>query len=182
MYGNDYRYAISRLEGTIVRHGNVPVIVEGWEEEAEKDGMFYVRELGKDQNKLVKFEELNLTPVPLGYVNFAGRANYMVRKPMRNDWRQGMRASNCTTLNGMPTNRIPYEEVGKTILNQYPSLEKAIEMVRRVHSVAFHREWAVFHSGTVYYKGKKKVGFIDNGKVVLNEEYTYLAEALSEVV
>ena len=46
-------------------------------------------------NLEVAFDELNLEPVPLGYVNIPKRgAAYLERKPLRNDRSKGLRSRN----------------------------------------------------------------------------------------
>lgn len=179
MYDGDCQYAITRLEHTVVRLRGEPVFVDYLEEEGDT---FHVRRLVNMEEVTCKLEELDLVPIPLGYVNFAGRASYVVRKPMRHDWRQGARTQNCTTLSGINITRIAFTEMVNTILNKFPAFEEAIKNARKGFSCAWHREWAVNGKLEVVYKGTKVVGTVIDNKVALKEQYLYLSEALAEAL
>lgn len=63
MYGDDWQYADSRLQGTIVRHDGKAVLVEG----VGKKGAI-ISALRKDaEPKIVKLDDLDLSPVKLGF-------------------------------------------------------------------------------------------------------------------
>ena len=83
-------YAASRLVDTIVRIGQDPVRIISVNDLAAIE----VESLIRARRKRVNFNELNLEPVQLGYVNYQGQAVYACRMPKRNDWRQGLRYDN----------------------------------------------------------------------------------------
>lgn len=83
-------YAASRLVDTIVRIGQDPVRIISVNDLAAVE----VESLIRARRKRVNFNDLNLEPVQLGYVNYQGQAVYACRMPKRNDWRQGLRYDN----------------------------------------------------------------------------------------
>ena len=178
MYSDDYEYANSRLTETIVRLKGEPVYIF-------RVGIGMVTNYATldDFNtiKTCKTEELDLKPVPLGYCNYNKQACYLTRIPMRRDWRQGLRHGNFTSLSGVDANRIPYDVLRQCILGDYPTFNGAVEAVKKVKSMAWHRHWAVDSQLQIFHKGgNRPVGVLDNGQVVLSSKYQYLKEALKE--
>lgn len=172
MYGEDYQYAASRLDGTVVRHNNMPVVVHG----IRRDGMATLIPLGDANHYVAEARELDCTPVPLGYVNSHGSAIYCQRVPARR-YRQGLSEVTlcCTKNGGARVDPLPVRELKDCILNNYPPYEDA---VKSLIAVAWHRDWASSMS-KLFYKGFN-VGAIVDGLPVLEREYTYLEEALHE--
>lgn len=172
MYAKDYAYADSRLTGTIVRHASTatPVLVEGV---SHGDGSTAVRFLLSGNRKIVKLRELDLSPVPLGYVNRNGEdAVWCCRVPKRNDWRQGLRDNTLYAINAF--DRPEDGDLARCITNNYPKLKDAMNKGRLV---AFSRDWAV--SGTAIHHGLLGVvGHINNNELVLKDQYVYLKEDL----
>lgn len=178
MYGDDYNYAHSRLQETIVRIGANPIYVY-----SVSPGMMvqYAELEDLDAKKVCYVKDLDLKPVPLGYCNYNKYACYLSRMPMRRDWRQGLRRGNFISSGAVHADRIPYSALKKTILGEYPKFIKALESVGKVNTIAWHRHWAVDRLGQVFHKGAKKpVGKIVNGAVELNSQSMYLKEALQE--
>jgi hypothetical protein len=178
MYSDDYEYANSRLLDTIVRLDGEPVYVH-----QVMVGMNaqYCTLKDMDVTKMCKVDELDLKPVPLGYCNYNKHACYLTRIPMRRDWRQGLRRGNFTSLTGADALRIPYDALRQCIVGEYPTFEGALEAVKKVKSMAWHRHWAVDSNNQVLHKGSiRPVGVVDKGQVVLSSRYQYLKEALKE--
>lgn len=186
MYGKDYNYAATRISGTIVRiaKDGEPVLVDN----VYHNGICTVSHIGKinQDHKEVHLDELDLTPVKLGYINCAGQAAYLMRVPVRRGPNnQGLRAENSMCNNGRRLFGLPMDALRNCILGRYPSFEKA-----RVSSVgkrdeppkciAFDRHWAV-QGNHLLYKNNLIVGRIENKKPVLDERYKHLRESLSEV-
>lgn len=192
MYGNDYAYAETRIQGTILRvaKGGEPVYVH----HVLPNGHCLVVHIDQDFNDpgnviQVNLDDLDLRPVPLGYVNCAGDATYLMRIPLRRDWKQGLRRENCWS-SGRSLGDIPMKDVKNCIMGRYPSFRKAVKDVRvgvsrgRKKTIAWHRHWAVNTDGSVFYKNHEPVGVVDfeTGKVSLHPSYSYLKEALQETV
>jgi len=178
MYSNDHEYANSRLTETIVRLKGEPVYIYQVKAGMKTD---YSTLQNMGEMKQCKADELDLHPVPLGYCNYNQYACYLTRIPMRRDWRQGLRRGNFTSLSGADANRIPYEALRQCILGEYPTFEAALEAVKKVKSMAWHRHWAVDCKGQVLHKGAARpVGTVEKGVIVLASRYHYLKEALEE--
>ena len=178
MYGKDYEYANSRLSETIVRRNGEPVYVYG-----VRGGMSVQFASLENLDDVIEchIDELDLHPVPLGYCNYNKLASYLSRVPMRRDWRQGLRRGNFVSLSGIDANRIPYECLRQAILGDYPTFTAALEAVKKMKSIAWHRHWSLDVNMQVLYKGGvRPVGRVENGQVVLDSRYMYLTEALKE--
>lgn len=178
MYGDDWDYANSRLQGTIVRLGDEPVFVHsvgpGMKAEVSKLEDIYT-------NFTTDANELNVTPVPLGMCNFGDTVSYLSRIPLRRDWRQGLRRENFKSSN-IDHAAIPPDVLAKVIKGQYPSLKEALETVaKKKGAIAWHRNWAVDSDGKLIYK-LSVVGTSKDGMLLLDKPYQYLAEALEEAV
>lgn len=180
MYGTDWAYANSRLEATVVRIGQRPFFVRLVGEGCQVVGYY----LDDGKAIIVKLDDLNLEPVPLGFCNFGGYACYLTRVPMRRDWRQGLRHGNFTSMYGHSAEMIDWPSVGKAIEGKYPTLEEALA-TKGSKSVAWCREWGVQfvqNSKRLIYKHMGEVGRFVKGKPILHEKYNYLREALEEHV
>jgi hypothetical protein len=184
MYNDNVEYASQRLAGTIVRVGEVPVYVSSVFETRQEGILCKIQELQdtEDDSKFVSVDNLNLEPVPLGYVNYGPSSYYMVRKPMRNDWRQGLRRGNSAFIGDEGFYELPHQELNQTILGKYPKVKDALALVktRIKDKVAFSRDFAVGYDKTLHYKGRR-VGTFDK-QMTLDKKYFYLNEYLQETL
>lgn len=188
MYGKDFTYAGTRIQESVVRllKDNEPVMVRN----VGNRGQCLVTPIEfietRDKDILVHLDDLNLEPVPLGYVNTGGKAIYLQRIPVRRGpGNQGLTQNNCGST-GERLWRFPSKSLRQCIIGKYPTFDKAVEEskvnMRSGHKIiAFHRYWAVGNE-TLYYKNELVVGAIVKGKPVLGSSYQYLKEALSEIV
>ena len=177
MYGDDWEYAESRLIETLVTHNGRPVFVY----RIMPDLIASVKDIIDGEMRHVPAVELDLTPVKLGYCNYNKKAYHACRIPARR-YKQGLRLENmhCRTLQGLPA-RLQYEHLTNTIMGVFPSFEKCIESVKKLNSMAWHRDWAMDKDGVVYHGGTDVVGVLKDSKVVLTPTFEYLKEALAEV-
>lgn len=185
MYGKDYAYADTRLTGTIVRiaKDGEPVFVNA----VFNNGICSVTPIGKlnRDNKEVHLDELDLTPVKLGYINCAGQAAYLMRVPVRRGpGNQGLREGNSKCSNGRRLSNLPMDALRNCILGKYPTFEKArvsssIKKDEPVKTIAFNRHWAV-QGKLLLYKNNLVVGRIEGKNPVLDDRYKHLKESLSE--
>lgn len=177
MYGTDWEYANSRLEGTIVRLEEEPVFVHhvGRGMKAEISTLIDLY-----NPFIVDANDLNLVPVPLGMCNFGGVARYLSRVPLRRDWRQGLRRENFVSSVGDHA-AIPPDVLAKVIKGEYPILAECLEQVKPGCSVAWHRHWAITGEAQLRYK-RDIVGTSKGGVLLLDKQFSYLAEALEEAV
>jgi hypothetical protein len=188
MYSNDYEYARTRLEGTIVRELKTgePVYVHS----ISQEGVCLVAYLKNGDLGLadshIHLDDINCKPVPLGYVNTHTRATYLMRMPLRRDWKQGLRAANCLS-SGRNVFNICNKALRNCIKNEYPSFKEVVaELIGTQHRgmkiKAFHRHWAISSNGLLLYRNLQEVGIISRGKPLLKTQFNYLKESLSEIV
>ena len=189
MYGNDYRYANTRLNGTIVRRGDHPVMIK----HIENDGTVHCETVITRRDRMCEFSELDLSSPELGMVNTKGKVIYLARCPKRDDWRQGLRRNNLKILMGGAL-EITDKLIYRAIRGRYPTLEDAIaDSMEDGIPVAFHRHWAVSYDHRrrrvdLLYKWYGKAGTMDteggDWKLVDNESFQFsnLIEALGEAI
>lgn len=174
-------YAKSRLYDTMIRCKGQPVWVVG---AGGKDSeiILEVKNVSDGHVYVVMLKDCDLDPVPLGYINFDGAATYVMRAPMRRDWKQGLRTLNMVDPNGNNVRGIRWERVVSTILNKFPTFDKCLEVVNSpltgIVSRAYARDFSV-RKETLEYKGLLEVGFInsDNGSVTLKNNMSWVREA-----
>lgn len=131
----------------------------------------------------VSHRELDLIPVPLGFVNARNDMVFVCRKPMRRSWRQGLARNNMMTYGSLSAEEIPFKLLSQPIRNQYPSFEKALGLIGKKSSVAFSREFGLSaldkgEVGIVY--RKDLVGKVEKGQAVLSRNKFFLQEHLDD--
>lgn len=177
-------YAADRLVNTIVRHKGLAVKVMA----IDPEGNCGVKLLSSGRNVLCKLAELDITPVPLGYVNFNARTTYLSRCPVRRDWKQGLRPNTMRCTGGeFGAEEIPNKVLAQAVENDYPTLAAAFDLVDRgtVHSVAFCRDFALFPGREIQYKGVLNIGnFVDtkDKRYKLNDNAKWAMESLEAVI
>lgn len=186
MYGTDYAYAQTRIQGTIVRLlDGTPVYVL-----SVGNGPCSVLDIRHglrnfDEAVNVDLDDLDLRPVNLGYVNdpvdghTSINAEYYIRIPKRRDWKQGLRGENCKG-SGHGWRHLSMKSLRKTILGDFPSFNQALAKAKK-HGiiVAWHRHWAT-DGHTVYYRNNESVGSVEGKSVSLEPRNKYLTEALED--
>lgn len=187
MYGDDWKYAASRLDGTIVTHEGHAVYVEqvGQKMIAKIIGVRAL-EVGGEDYRRVKVNDLDLTPVKLGFCNFDNRVNYLARMPMRRDWRQGLRRGNFVSMCGHVAERIPYTKLADVIEGIYPTFEEVVKQLKVNHSMAWCREWGLLGTkgdAMLLYKNDVTVGrWSKKEGPILDAQYIHLRESLEEAL
>jgi len=134
--------------------------------------------------------DLNIRPVPLGYVNGVYKSWYVRRSPERK-YKQGLSASNIRIKGPeMAMTRDDFiQSVGlsKCVLNEYPSFENALSYVRKNGGQrAFSRRFCIVRdeglaSEVLAHRGQS-VGTIVKGRPVLTDNYQYLEQELGAVL
>lgn len=185
---DDVEYAKQKLIHTVVRVDNEPVMVMDM-----GGGHVLIQYLKDGTEKTVLYSTLDITPVPLGYMNTPTKTVFICRRPMRQDWRQGLRSQNLVDLTGRS---VEWDNVSlhNTIVGRYPTLEQAIDyfqenkdtrnpfaVQKTKDKTAFSREFALRSNGNIEYKGLFNVGKIRNGRPVLEDEFLWLSETLEQV-
>jgi hypothetical protein len=179
MYGNDWEYAGTRLDGTIVRlwSGNPIEVLR-----CHEDGV-NIQDLVNDRVSTVDLGDLDLRPVPLGYARSSSHHNqlvYVCRKPMRRDWRQGLRKNNYVVL-GNEDSVIARKDLAQCILGDHLSYEVAVESLKKgANEMLFHRHWKLNSIGEIHYKGLYVGRW--SCQPELGDEFMWLREELMEVM
>ena len=175
-FDNDHDVGM-RLRKSVIRVGRLPVWVERIEG-IPGEWELHVVPLDGGLPFCVMLEEndVDLTPVPLGYVNLGDRVAYVQRIPARK-YKQGLNNENFwgdVDLRG--------NDLANCILGKYPTYAKAIETVIRMQcDVAFSRHWAVAHQGhRIMYRGRDVGHYKEDGKVELSPGNEHLIECLQE--
>ncbi len=173
-------YANTRLSGTIVRLTNgTPIVVH---QVRDKFIVEYSKLEDKEgELKKCPLSQVDLEPVPLGFVNRQGGATYLSRQPKRDDWRQGLRDN---TINQQPqrARKLYYAEIHEAIVGCKMNVTDAVRMsLANKNMVAFHRYWAVDRDRLMH--KWYTVGVItEQGDVTFTEKYKYLESRYAEDV
>ena len=192
----DVDYARMRLNGTIIRHNAKPVYIQDvWM--GDEGILCSHRPIAGTVITTHPLKEYDLTPLPLGNVNYRGVSSYMSRLPLRHDWRQGSRGANTRVVNqgfrSNPGASVDYllksKSLSRCIENNYPTFEECLDTLgnEEATGVAFSKVFNLTEGkGTynLYYKGLHHVGSVHKRtkKITLNPEYHHLAEVLEESV
>ena len=185
MYEDDLEYASKRLNGTLVRLLNGTPFMVSRTYQAET-----LRHLGQnmlnEESVDVAHNELDLEPVPLGFVNATSGMVYVCRKPMRRDWRQGLSANSIKVYGHIGGRDLHFKLLNQPILKQYPSFKVAYGRVNtdKKESTAFSRDFGLRKVGgvvTLFYK-QYPVGVVTDGVPVLDLHRFGLEQHLSEAM
>ncbi len=172
-YDDEFEYAATRLDGTFcLWHGRLVFVNHVC---GDTGKAHIVKNMGDDElrEREVNVMELDVEPPQLGYVNTPDEGlAYIMRKPMRRDWRQGMRENNLMNLLG---DMIDIWQLQHVIDNDYPSIGDCLGENR-----AFSRDWAVVN-GFLHHR-TYHVGTAGEKGITLFPENDHLIESLTEVL
>lgn len=182
---SDKNYAVGRLIGTIVRYNSKPVMVN----EINGTEISY-RNLLTSKTEYGLYDGLDINPVPLGYTNSHGISYYLTRCPMRKDWKQGLRSQTMRALecgaNFPISHEINLRDVARTIIGEFPSVEKAIKALvdNDAVTIAFSRTFALDGDGSIWHKAIRNIGKLNfkNGDTDIKEEFFWVKEELKEAM
>lgn len=188
---SDPDYVRGRLIGTIVRDDKGEPIYVGAAAMRGGKMIFSVAYLkdnevadGLNDYVNIPMEQLDLTPVKLGWINHKNGAIWSVRTPVRRAWKQGTTNANteCKAENNpVQLLHLPFKNLRLTILGQYPSVEEAHKLSKKSKiKVAFSRNFCL-EEDVLYYKttevgNKAEFGF------TFKPPHTYLENILNRVL
>jgi hypothetical protein len=179
MYSDNIEYARGRLKGTIVMINGEPVLVD----DIQHDATTIFRYLKTNEYDVCHVDDLDLVGQnKLGYVNYEDNSYHLVRKPLRHDWRQGLRMGNMVFTGPEGFYEVPLENLRHTILGIYPTFQQAAESVSEGawKKRAFSRNFAVGQDNRLFYR-ERWVGTYDK-LVMLQEKFKYLTESLNDIM
>lgn len=184
IYTNDeVEYAETRLVDTVVLCNSIPVKILGFLH--SKTPQVVVSDIRTSIETSVPMSSIDLSPIPLGYINYKGRLNYVARVPVRGDYRQGLRYSNMTSICGIDVREIPWQVICNTITNQYPTIDNVVAFMQKKGPQAWHRDWGIENNFDLIYKGLEVAGSVDVNKgnlLSLHSDYEFLQESLVEAI
>ena len=174
-------YAESRLAGTLVRHNDVPVYVRG----VNSSLVCFVRDVLQGNEYEVSIDDLNLKSPPLGFVNDGHSCFYISRRPMRRDWRQGVR-TNTVVNQTVKDMQVSKRTIALCMKGKYPKKSVALSKLRTgVREIAISREFSLSMLGKkvmVNYKWYGTVGNLTPKGVSLQPKWKYLLNRFKEAV
>jgi hypothetical protein len=199
VFNDDAEYAASRIVGSYL-----PL--------TEKRGLAYIAEIqrSKNTNSLAKAQILAIPPGArsgeyeafnikdfmfavgtLGYVNSGYQgASYLVRIPIRRDYKQGLRSNQCaiqrnTQMLNLQGDWIAnnVKAVSNCLNNVFPRLEEAIERVDEQNDdVAFCKMFALSSKYKLLYKGFNAGVLTKEDTLKLDPNFSFLEQELAKVV
>lgn len=185
---DEAEYANNRLKESIVRLKNgTPIHIQNIR--SEREVIYNELTLDSDR-KVCKLEDLDINPVPLGYCNVKTYCLYLVRMPMRQDWKQGLRSNSLRDVHGRRVDT-RYEHLVDTIVGKFPSFKDSISRIleksknpfklegQSTKSIAFNRDFCLKEENLLEYKGVFIVGtFNKNGGYDLKERFGWVEDCL----
>ena len=176
-------YARDRLLNTIVRVSGDPAMVTN----IYGDNTVEYQDLYDSSYKVAPLGEMDLDPVPLGYVNYKGIATYLSRIPKRQDWKQGLRDGNVRRVGGgIDYPDIKPKALAETILAIYPPYKKVLVALskltkKNLFSLAFCRDFCITTDKSLFYKGEFHVGTIgEDGEPEFFDKFDWVADSFNE--
>lgn len=175
-------YASSRLVGTLVLHEDkaVKVLSVGGSLTCL---VCYVAGEEEGEQFRVDLSELSLKSPALGFVNFGNRCGYLVRKPMRHDWRQGVRPNSVQDLH---RGNVTFSTIGKCMEGVFPTFKEALVRIEDgVPEVAISRDFSIVRRGGVLrvkYKWYGKVGRLNKNGVALDDKFNHLKKCVEKLL
>lgn len=204
-----------RLRSSVVLYKNKPVLVREVTNGPGGDDIFRVKfdelpvvkerpvgewrpggiaphEADAEKRKFISSKFFDIAPFRMGYVNHSGPEGvfYCSRMPNRIQ-KQGLCNENFSGVlnDGRAisfTTFLTSKEVPAMIAGEYPSFDKALNLMEKVSAVAFSRDFCLVKDDVIpdllflYHKGKK-TGYVGKGEAVLSKKFLCLKEALEEM-
>ncbi len=185
MYSNNLRYTRLRLIDTVVRDKEAGRLVLVISIHRKERGSFELEVVGlgldaADDSYCLLIDELDLSSPPLGNVNTRGSSFYVSRLPKRNDWRQGLRKENLVFIHRGRMHRFEFKSLDILripVYDKYPTYKESLKKGN-----AFSRTFSLDTDGSLWYKGRERVGKDVDGAPILDEKHQWLKEALEDAL
>lgn len=184
MYQDDLDYAARRLNKTLVRLKSGKAF---WVESTSTDLEGNMSHIGVEFPATVRevwHDELDLEPVPLGFVNISDKMVFVMRMPMRKDWHQGLSANAIATCGTVAPHAIKMAWLVQPVENQYPDFKRALQDLKKRESIAFSRDFGVSKGGndTFLHFRTWRVGKVEGDVPILSVDKLFLQQHLDDVV
>ena len=122
---------------------------------------------------------LNCVAFKLGFVNTGAGVEYLSRRTMRHDWRQGLRPNNVHTTGA----GVEYKDIAQALRQRYPTFPEAVKRVRLkgTASCAWCQDFALLQGGIVKWRYENVGKLDDRGDITLDNKFKFLRHQLTEV-
>lgn len=185
MYEDDIDYASRRLNNTLVRKlSGDPFYINRTMYDGQGKMIHVGTNLVSNESETVYHSDIDLEPVPLGFINTSSDMVYVARKPMRRDWRQGLSHNSMITYGKLRPEEVNLKLLVQPILQKYPSFPRALQSLEKKNSIAFSREFGISKRGAelqLVYR-QHKVGVVTDNVPVLDANKTFLQQHLLEAM
>ena len=181
---DDYQYAVERLCGTFIKtkKGAFIKVCDSYSDKR------FVVQFSNGATDVLKLVDLDLTPVPLGYVNHNESSVFVCRAPLRRDWRQGLRSNNLVQYGQEYQEELPLHRsenifvVEHAVQNKYPHYSECVDAIEETNSSkAFCRYVTIDENGRLVYKGRHHIGEVhDTKRLNLFQQFDLLTEYMNE--
>ncbi len=186
MYEDDLEYASRRLNNTLVRlQDGTPFYISRTFYDDNRVMVHHGTDLVTGDAKSARHSELDLEPVPLGFINTSADMVYVARKPMRRDWRQGLSHNSMITYGRLRPEDVNMKLLVQPILQQYPSFARAMQTLKgKKSSVAFSREFGLTKKDNAILLCYRQhpVGVVTDNGPVLYAHKSFLQQHLEEAM
>jgi len=174
---DDAQYAATRLNNTVVLLKRKPI---------------YVIRVLHDLRALVTYDfvnnsnafkvdcsKLNCVAFNLGYINKEFKCEYLSRRTLRHDWRQGLRPNNVHTT-GVA---VHHKDIAQALRQRYPTFEEVVAKIAQgeVASRAWCQDFALTSAGVVRWRYENVGKLNGRGDIALDNNYKFLKAQLMEV-
>ncbi len=180
-YADDIDYAAKRLNNSVVRKLDGTPFYVGRTTLGGASLLHVGTNLVLNDEEVVAHEDLDLEPIPLGYVNIGKDMTYVMRKPMRRDYRQGFSHNSMATCGRIPPTSVELRKIVQPVLRQYPTFSQCIAAVASKVAIAFSRDFGLTNTNSLYFRGKL-VGRTRPDGPVLNDDKLFLQQHLNEAL
>jgi hypothetical protein len=196
MFNDDAEYAASRIVGTylpLTEKRGLAYILDVKKKQGSNslEQASVVAAVKKDPPEVMKIKDFLFAVGTLGYVNsgYLG-ATYLIRLPLRRDFKQGLRANQLAIQRNTSLNNISSEwlsshvvPVSNCLNGVYPSLEESIESIDEINEdTAFSKMFALSSKYKLLYKGFNVGELTKEDKLKLEPKFSFLEQELSKVV
>ncbi len=172
-----------RLKGSIVKFNCTLFRVNEIKDEGIVEGISILNQT----TYILPYQLLDLSPIPLGFVNTPTHCVYLYRQPARL-YKQGLTYENCKLCYSRKNLTYYLNFLPSTIMNVFPSFDEAWESGIKLENIngplrAFSRWFAINpHRNQLYYKDLIVGKITKSGDFELEEFSRCLIELLEEVL
>lgn len=179
----DIDYAMKRLSNTYVfRTDGSLFYIESVGIDADSKPFF--QGWGEKEPAAIKSEELDMTPITLGYTIVEDRefSSFLSRLPSRSGFKQGLSMSSVSLSHGS-RGHLRFNSILIPARNKYQTFKEVRDLAHKFrYDLPFSRHFAVSKNKDLVYRGQFNVGKINKqGDAILEPRWSYLQQHLDTV-